>query len=46
LDGEDLHEPFDLRYLLGKKRPGDTGRLLIRRENKPLEMTLRFEASQ
>jgi hypothetical protein len=45
LDGEDLHESFDLLYLLGQKEPGDTGRLLIRREDKRLEMTLRFEAS-
>jgi uncharacterized iron-regulated protein len=46
LDGEELHEPFDFMHLLSQKRPGDTGRLLIRREDKPLEIPLRFEASQ
>jgi hypothetical protein len=46
LDGEELHEPFDLLYLLSQKRPGDTGRLLIRRKDKALELTLRFEVSQ
>ena len=46
LDGEVLHESFDLLYLLNQKRPGDMGRLRIRREEKSLEMTLRFQASQ
>ncbi len=46
LDGEDLRESFDLLYLLDKKRPGDTGTLSIRREEKSLEMTLRFQASK
>jgi uncharacterized iron-regulated protein len=46
LDGEDLQESFDLLYLLDRKRPGDTGRLLIRREQRSLEMTLHFQASK
>ncbi|MFQ5842462.1 MAG: ChaN family lipoprotein, partial [Thermodesulfobacteriota bacterium] len=43
LDGEDLRESFDLLYLLDRKRPGDSGRLLIRREEKSLEMTVHFQ---
>ncbi len=43
LDGEGLQESFDLQYHLSQKRPGDTGRLLIRREDKHLEMTVHFE---
>ena len=46
LDGQDLQEPFDLLYLLDQKRPGDTGRLLVRRDDKPLEITVHFQASQ
>jgi uncharacterized iron-regulated protein len=46
LDGEDLHGSFDLLYLLNQKRPGATGKLLIRREDKPVEMTLHFQALQ
>jgi len=44
LDGQDLQESFDLLYLLDQKRPGDTGRLLIRRGEKSLEITLNFQA--
>jgi S1-C subfamily serine protease len=44
LDGQDLQESFDLLYLLDQKRPGDTGRLLIRRGEKSLEITLNFRA--
>ncbi|MFQ6079062.1 MAG: ChaN family lipoprotein [Thermodesulfobacteriota bacterium] len=43
MDGEDLRESFDLLYLLDRKRPGDSGRLLIRREEKSLEMTVHFQ---
>ena len=46
LDGEDLRESFDLLYLISQKKPGDMGRLFIRREDKSLEITLRFQAPQ
>lgn len=46
LDGQILRESFDLLYLLGQKRPGDTGRLLIQRGDRSLEMTVRFSASR
>jgi len=46
LDGEDLKESFDLLYLLDQKRPGDATRLLIRREDKPLEVILHFQTPQ
>jgi uncharacterized iron-regulated protein len=45
-DGEGLQESFDLSYHLSQKRPGDTGRLLIRRDDRHLEMTVRFETFQ
>jgi uncharacterized iron-regulated protein len=46
LDGEGLQESFDLLYLLGRKRPGDKGNLIIRRDDEPLEITVHFQASQ
>jgi len=46
LDGEALRESSDLLYLLSRKSPGDMGRLHIQRGDRPLEMTLRFRASQ
>jgi len=46
IDGRALRESFDLLYLLGQKRPGDVGRLVIQRGNESLEMTLRFQSSQ
>ena len=46
LDGEGLQESFDLLYLLSQKRPGDTGRLIVRREGKSLEITLHFQEPQ
>ena len=46
LDGDGLLESFDLLYLLDQKKPGDTGKLLIRRDDKPLEITVHFQASQ
>jgi uncharacterized iron-regulated protein len=46
LDGEGLQESFDLFYLLSQKRPGDTGRLIVRREEKSLEIILRFQGPQ
>ena len=46
LDGEGLEESFDLLYLLDQKRPGETGKLIIRRDDKPLEITVHFQASQ
>ncbi len=46
LDGEDLQESVDLLHLIDQKRPGDSGRLLIRREQESLEMTLHFQASK
>ena len=46
LDGKGLQESFDLLYLLDLKMPGDKGKLIIRRDDKPLEITVNFQASQ
>jgi len=46
LDAEGLQESFDLFYLLNQKRPGDTGRLIVRSEEKSLEITLQFQGVQ
>lgn len=44
LDGQGLQESFDLLYLLGRKTPGDKGKLIIRRDDKPLEITVHFQS--
>jgi len=46
LDGQTLRESSDLLYLLGQKRPGDMGRLLIQRGSRSVELTIRFPASR
>jgi len=46
LDGQGLQESFDLLYLLDRKRPGEKGKLIIRRDDEPLEITVHFQASQ
>ncbi len=46
LDAEGLQESFDLLYLLDRKRPGEKGKLIIRRDDEPLEITVHFQAPQ
>ncbi len=46
LDGQGLQESFDLLYLLDRKRPGDKGQLIIRRDDEPLEITVHFQSFQ
>jgi uncharacterized iron-regulated protein len=46
LDGQGLQESFDLLYLLDRKTPGDKGKLIIRRDDEPLEITVHFQSSQ
>ncbi len=43
MDGEGLHENFDLTYLIGQKKPGDKGRFLIQRGEAQFEVEALFE---
>jgi uncharacterized iron-regulated protein len=44
MDGEKLHDTFDLMYLIGQKRPGDKAKLLIERGDEQIELEALFQA--
>jgi uncharacterized iron-regulated protein len=44
MDGEELHDTFDLIYLIGQKRVGDKGKLLIERGEEQIELEALFGA--
>lgn len=44
MDGADLKESFDLVYAVQQKHPGDTARLEVDRDGKPLDVNVEFRA--
>jgi len=42
IDGETINDTFDLVYAIKKKNPGDHGKVVVDREEKPLEYDVEF----